>query len=907
MKRFFTLLIAFFAIATGTQAYTLAVGGYNVSTNWGSRNFDGAEWDAQTLTLTIDNLELSESGSLIYAVDFGSSTLTIVVKGTCKLTSSYENALYIENSNVVVKGEGKLELTSNEKTAILLDRGSELTLLDADVSARGYDCAVEGLNGDNVTVNHSSLYADSQNYGDATIHGLDGFNLIDAEYNDLSLALEDFYNNWCRFYGQYFHYSSEDAAIRYDGTYTDEDYSVDDDLNCIWNYDVFISPTSRSAEAYAVYSASNSSLTFYFDEQMSTRPGTEKYKLGTGDPATYNLNPWYLTDAVSNIKHVVFDPSFADYRPTITTYWFYDLTLEDITGMQYVNTSEVTNMSNMFGNFSFGTYLGSELKELDLSTFDTRNVTKMGSMFSGCTLTTIDLSAFDTHKVESMTSMFSSCPNLKTIYVGDNWSTESLASQGDYWMFSGSTNLKGGEGTTFDSGHVNSAYAHVDGGNANPGYLTYNKVYPLWVLGNRVTDRNSDCIYRTTYMGQLSNDYPVAAEFKPSMNMLRLSYLDTKNPVTVGFLGTKSMVSNGDIDLDIPGIDGLTIIVDHTELGTQGHNYSQSGMATQETCFEINANTTVTGGNFAFFGNQGPAVRIGKTAQFKIIDLLGTMILVAPNTVIQGAGEYFNSELVISNSSVRLHQLNGSVNGVQGATIDGIKKFHIYGIVFEDVPAETENTPGTVGWSDGVQGSEFSVNYIIHQICYLGNRYADAVWMKKDLSNDMVFEICNGDVNNYMFRMLLNLFTDNTGYEAHYVVEPYLVTQEEDGNIYYLQASDNRALFYIEPTRGAFTLVPGANGVEVSMPVSNVLETFFQDLWQYEVSVNEILNEMAWFRGNNIVLHMGKIVPTAIESPEVQGSEASQRKVYNISGQRIEGQPTHKGIYIIDGRKVVVK
>ena len=53
MKRFFTLLIAFFAIATGTQAYTLAVGGYNVSTNWGSRNFDGAEWDAETLTLGV--------------------------------------------------------------------------------------------------------------------------------------------------------------------------------------------------------------------------------------------------------------------------------------------------------------------------------------------------------------------------------------------------------------------------------------------------------------------------------------------------------------------------------------------------------------------------------------------------------------------------------------------------------------------------------------------------------------------------------------------------------------------------------------------------------------------------------------------------------------------------------------
>lgn len=40
-------------------------------------------------------------------------------------------------------------------------------------------------------------------------------------------------------------------------------------------------------------------------------------------------------------------------------------------------------------------------------------------------------------------------------------------------MFSGCTKLIGGAGTKYDSSHTDKAYAHVDGGTGNPGYLTY--------------------------------------------------------------------------------------------------------------------------------------------------------------------------------------------------------------------------------------------------------------------------------------------------------------------------------------------------------------------------------------------------------------------------------------------------
>ena len=61
-----------------------------------------------------------------------------------------------------------------------------------------------------------------------------------------------------------------------------------------------------------------------------------------------------------------------------------------------INTSNVTNMQNMFKNCS-------NLKSLDLSNFDTSNVTKMYSMFYGCSnLETLDLSNFSTSNMSSM-------------------------------------------------------------------------------------------------------------------------------------------------------------------------------------------------------------------------------------------------------------------------------------------------------------------------------------------------------------------------------------------------------------------------------------------------------------------------------------------------------------------------
>jgi surface protein len=213
-------------------------------------------------------------------------------------------------------------------------------------------------------------------------------------------------------------------------------------------------------KAYVVFTAEDETLTFYYDHLRGTRSGTI-YNLNTGR----NNPDWYDDQTCMQVKYAVIDPSFADARPTTTYSWFLDMELlESITGLEYLNTSDVTNMEYMFSACN-------ELTSLDLSHFNTEEVTFMGGMFIHCNkIKSLDLRSFNTAKVRGMRNLFALCHALKTIYVGDGWSTASVSD--DFQMFMECNSLVGGMGTTFDPAHIRSEYAHIDGGPDNPGYFT---------------------------------------------------------------------------------------------------------------------------------------------------------------------------------------------------------------------------------------------------------------------------------------------------------------------------------------------------------------------------------------------------------------------------------------------------
>ena len=48
-------------------------------------------------------------------------------------------------------------------------------------------------------------------------------------------------------------------------------------------------------------------------------------------------------------------------------------------------------------------------------------------------------------------------------------------------------------------------------------------------------------------------------------------------------------------------------------------------------------------------------------------------------------------------------------------------------------------------------------------------------------------------------------------------------------------------------------------------------------------------------------------MPDAVTAIDGISEQPAANVWYGIDGQRIEGQPTHKGIYITNGRKVVIK
>ena len=94
----------------------------------------------------------------------------------------------------------------------------------------------------------------------------------------------------------------------------------------------------------------------------------------------------------------------------------------------------------------------SSLTSLDVTHFNTANVTNMNSMFSGCSkLTSLDVSKFNTVNVKNMSRMFSGCDALTSLDV-TNFNTEKVTYM--RYMFSGCSKLTSLDVTNFNTANV---------------------------------------------------------------------------------------------------------------------------------------------------------------------------------------------------------------------------------------------------------------------------------------------------------------------------------------------------------------------------------------------------------------------------------------------------------------------
>ena len=120
----------------------------------------------------------------------------------------------------------------------------------------------------------------------------------------------------------------------------------------------------------------------------------------------------------------------------------YNLTTLDLSNF---DTSKVTDMNSMFSDMS-------KLTSLNLPNFDTSNVTNMRSMFSGMSkLTSLNLPNFDTSNVTNMQYMFFDMPSLTTLDLS-SFDTSQVTNMSG--MFLGMSKLTSLNLPNFDTSNV---------------------------------------------------------------------------------------------------------------------------------------------------------------------------------------------------------------------------------------------------------------------------------------------------------------------------------------------------------------------------------------------------------------------------------------------------------------------
>ena len=205
---------------------------------------------------------------------------------------------------------------------------------------------------------------------------------------------------------------------------------------------------ASSSKYIATYDSDTETLTFEKYEGESLPSESEWVEDGTSvfDMFKYDCQ---------NIKNIVINESFKTFTPTTLSRFFGGLVkLETITGLEYLNTANVTDMSLLFNNCQ-------KLTSLDVTHFNTAKVTNMYRMFNACGLTSLDLSNFNTATVENMELMFSGCSNLKTIYASDKFKTAAVAKSKNMFSYCGS--LSGDIDWTSDKA-TDKTYAKTGGG-----------------------------------------------------------------------------------------------------------------------------------------------------------------------------------------------------------------------------------------------------------------------------------------------------------------------------------------------------------------------------------------------------------------------------------------------------------
>ena len=203
----------------------------------------------------------------------------------------------------------------------------------------------------------------------------------------------------------------------------------------------------------------------------NTSVDNSSYSLNLSSFNTENITDMSYLFGSDNIntnyqRKIIFGNHFITKNVTNMQGMFKNLTLgsEQLSFNGQFDTSAVTNMSEMFMGLN-------NKSPLVLSTFNTEKVTNMSSMFANSTTVSIDITKFKTEHLLNGSEMFRNNKNLTTIFASADFKNDSINNSAN--MFTDSTKLQGGSGTTYNANHLDKEYARIDDvTNERPGYFT---------------------------------------------------------------------------------------------------------------------------------------------------------------------------------------------------------------------------------------------------------------------------------------------------------------------------------------------------------------------------------------------------------------------------------------------------
>ena len=143
-------------------------------------------------------------------------------------------------------------------------------------------------------------------------------------------------------------------------------------------------------------------------------------------------------------------------------------------GPKYLKTLDVSNWNvSKVTDFRYMFRQCENLEAIDCSKWTPTAGIRYADMFRGCfKVTTLDVSNFDFSKATDIDNLFYQCGSLTTIYASGDFVVTSLSNINNAAkLFHQCNKLVGGNGTRWDSTHIDYTYAKIDR-EGTPGYLT---------------------------------------------------------------------------------------------------------------------------------------------------------------------------------------------------------------------------------------------------------------------------------------------------------------------------------------------------------------------------------------------------------------------------------------------------